>query len=87
MRGLAGLLCLLLLVAITAVYGAGARSADPGVENARYDLDLVQAWQRTGKLEDHPSHAHLTKPGYLAYLRLSAPAAGERRPRIAGSFT
>ena len=43
----------------------------------RNDLDIVRAWQQTGRFADHPTDpAHLTKPGYILYLAVTLPHAG-----------
>jgi hypothetical protein len=71
------LAALILFAAMAGIYAAGALSADPETGIARPDFDVVRQWQRTGKLVDHPSGAHLTKPGYLAYLRGTIPSGGD----------
>jgi len=76
-RRLSALPALVLFLCVAGIYAAGAHSTDPGTGVAAFDFTVVRHWQKTGKLEDHPSGAHLTKPGYLAYLRVTAPSAGE----------
>ncbi len=78
--GLASALALCVLGFLTLLYLRGAQRADPGVAAAREDLDILRTWIATGLLTDHPTDfAHLTKPGFLLYLRAALPHAGEDR--------
>jgi hypothetical protein len=75
---LLGCWCLLMI--------AGAFTTPPGVSIAANDLAILDSWVQTGYIRDlarDPSH--LTKPGYLLFLRLVMPTAG-RNPFEARRF-
>ena len=55
----------------------GAVRADPGISTGRADLVVLRQWADSGRLSDNPEDpSHLTKPGYLIYLRAVLPHAG-----------
>ncbi len=59
------------------LYVVGAFRAVPGLGTAANDLRIARDWAATGRLDSHPSDAsHLTKPGYVALLRLLLPGLG-----------
>ncbi|MEP7131856.1 MAG: hypothetical protein ABI914_01750 [Acidobacteriota bacterium] len=66
-----------LFAATAAISLRGAASAAPGIGVAAPDLDLLRRWNATGRLESDPGSAHLTKSGYLLYLRTLLPSEGQ----------
>jgi len=71
-----GLACLALVVFGLLLF-IGAIRADPGVVTGRSDLEVLRRWFATGVLSDNVDDpSHLTKTGYLLYLRAALPHAG-----------
>jgi len=67
----------LLVASYAAILAVGATRASPGIDVAANDLTILQRWQSEGRLTSHPTDSsHLTKPGYIAVLRLLLPSRG-----------
>ncbi len=76
-RVLYGLLASLALVLFGSLLFIGALRADPGVAGGRADLEVLRQWLASGVLSDNSGDpSHLTKVGYLVYLRAALPHAG-----------
>ena len=76
-RVLYGALACLALVLFGSLLFIGALRADPGVAMARSDLEVLRQWIASGVLSDNSADpSHLTKAGYLLYLRAALPHAG-----------
>ena len=76
-RVLYGALAFLALVLFGSLLFIGAIRADPGVAAGRADLEVLRQWVASGVLSDNSADpSHLTKAGYLLYLRAALPHAG-----------
>ncbi|HVQ54647.1 MAG TPA: hypothetical protein VMT25_05685, partial [Thermoanaerobaculia bacterium] len=76
-RVLSGTLACLALVLFGSLLFIGATRADPDVAAGRPDLEVLRQWVASGVLSDNSADpSHLTKAGYLLYLRATLPHAG-----------
>ena len=76
-RVLYGALACLALLVFGVLLFIGAIRADPGVATGRADFEVLRQWVATGALSDNADDpSHLTKTGYLLYLRAALPHAG-----------